>query len=68
MAIDLGLRCFNCNMHAYCDAFEGEYGASGYVCLGCIRRLNEELQEEIKHRFFEEQGFLKKKEMDESEG
>lgn len=63
MSLDLSTRCFNCKRFAYHDSFEGEYGASGYICLGCIRAMNAEISNEIKRRFIEEQKFFRKKEM-----
>jgi hypothetical protein len=59
--LDLETRCFNCNAFAYGDRFDGEYGPSGYLCLGCIRQLNKALVEESKRRFFDEQEFIHRK-------
>lgn len=43
MSFNLETRCFKCNVFAYVDMFEGEYGKSGYLCTGCVRKLNFEL-------------------------
>ena len=43
MSIDLDTRCFQCKIFAYVDRFDGEYGESGYLCMGCVRRANFEL-------------------------
>ena len=55
VSLDLGTRCFQCKVFAYVDRFDGEYGESGYLCMGCVRRANFELmlglsEEEIVHR------------------
>lgn len=59
--IDLSLRCFQCKVFAYHDQFQGEYGESGYLCLGCIRTFNQRIMEEQKRRFFEEQEWMRAK-------
>lgn len=33
---DLTTRCFNCRAFAYSCCYRGEWGASGYICDGCI--------------------------------
>ena len=45
---DLNLRCYRCNRFAYSDRFEGEYDVKGYICVHCIKIVNDELFEKLK--------------------
>lgn len=64
--IGIDLRCHRCNIFAYMERYEGEFGEDGYTCLGCIRRMNRELMDEVRRRFFEDQKFYGAKTLEEA--
>lgn len=44
----LETRCSRCKRFAYTEEFEGELGEEGYLCIGCLRILNQELATKLK--------------------
>ena len=48
--IGMELCCRQCKTFAYADRYEGEYGEDGYLCMGCIRLLNQAVADACRHK------------------